>query len=204
MRRSILATLLFVFLTFATPASSDQSPQELVRDTSTQILMVLRKEAMSTKQDPGQMHEMIAENVMPHFDLERMGRWTLGKYWRNANMQQREEFINEFRVLLIRSYGSALVDYADAEIDYLPFQLKEGDSRVKVYTKLSRKNDAPVKVTYSLHSTADGWKVYDISVEGISLVANYRSTFMNKIKQDGLDQLIDQLSAKNRQAGGAI
>lgn len=201
MRLYISVTQLLILLVLTTPASSDQSPLELVRHTSTQMQMTLREETMSIKQNPARLHEMVAENVLPHFDLERMGRWTLGKYWRNANLQQREEFIKEFRALLIRSYSRTLVDYADAEVDYLPFRMKDADSRAKVYTKLSRQNDNPVKITYSLHSTTGGWKVYDISIEGVSLVANYRSTFMNKVKQDGLDQLIYLLAAKNKKAG---
>ena len=200
MRPYLSLMQMLIFLVFAAPALSDQSSLELVRHTSTQMQMTLREETMSIKQNPARLHEMVAENVLPHFDLERMGRWTLGKYWRNANLQQREEFIKEFRTLIIRSYSSTLVDYADAEVDYLPFRMKDGDSRVKVYTKLSRQNDSPVKITYSLHSTTGGWKVYDVSIEGISLVANYRSTFMNKVKQEGLDQLIYLLADKNKKA----
>jgi len=192
---------LFVLLVFATPASSDQSPLELVRDTSTQMLTTLREADTSINKNSARLHEMIAENVLPHFDLELMGRWTLGKYWRNAKLQQREEFVREFRALLIRSYGSALFDYADAEIVYLPFRMKDDETRVKVHTELSRPNENSVKITYNLHSTTSGWKVYDVVIEGVSLVTNYRSSFMSKVRQDGLDQLIYLLAEKNKKAG---
>ena len=178
-------------------ASSDQPPLELVRDASTQMLMMLKEEKTSIKENPARLDEMVAEIVLPHFDLERMGRWTLGKYWRNANPQQREEFVKEFRALLIRSYGRALLDYADAEIVYLPFRMQDDETRVKVHTELSRSNENSVKITYSMHSTANGWKIYDVAIQGISLVTNYRSTFMNKVKNDGLDQLIFLLAARN-------
>jgi len=187
-------------LVFVTPASSDQSPLELVRDTSAQMLTTLREADTSINKNPAWLHEMIAENVLPHFDLELMGRWTLGKYWRNANLQQREEFVREFRALLIRSYGRALFDYADAEIIYLPFRMKDDETRVKVNTELSRPNENSVKITYSLHSTTSGWKVYDVVIEGVSLVTNYRSSFMSKVRKDGLDQLIYLLAAKNKKA----
>jgi phospholipid transport system substrate-binding protein len=144
---------------------------------------------------------MVTENVMPYFDFERMARWTLGKYWRNANLQQREEFVHEFRTLLVRSYGRALVDYADAEIVYLPFRMKDDETQVKVHTELSRPHDNSVKITYNLHSTTNGWKVYDVAIEGVSLVTNYRSSFMSKVRQDGLDQLIYSLAANNKKAG---
>ena len=192
---------LLVLLALAIPASAGQSPLELVRDTSTQILMTLREEKTSINQNPARLHEMVADNVMPYFDFERMARWTLGKYWRNANLQQREDFVKEFRALLVRSYGRALVDYADAEIVYLPFRMKDDETQVKVHTELSRSHDNSVKITYNLHSTTNGWKVYDVVVEGVSLVTNYRSSFMSKIKQDGLDQLIYLLAANNKKAG---
>jgi phospholipid transport system substrate-binding protein len=201
MRLYISVIHLLVLLVFATPASSGQSPLELVRDTSTQILTTLREEKTSISQNSARLHEMISENVMTHFDFERMAQWTLGKYWRNANMQQREEFVKEFRALLVRSYGRALVDYADAEIVYLPFRMKDAETQVKVHTELSRPHDNSVKITYSLHSTTNGWKVYDVAIEGVSLVTNYRSSFMSKVRQDGLDQLIYLLAANNKKAG---
>jgi phospholipid transport system substrate-binding protein len=201
MRLYISVLHLLVLLVFTTPASSDQSPLKLVRDTSTQMLMTLREEETSVKQNPARLHEIVTENVLPNFDFERMGRWTLGKYWRNANQQQREEFIKEFRALLVRSYGRALVDYADAEIVYLPFRMKDDEAQVKVHTELSRPHDNAVKITYSLHSTENGWKVYDVAIEGVSLVTNYRSSFMSKVRQDGLDQLINQLAANNKKSG---
>ncbi len=197
MRLYISVIQLLALLAFTTPASSGQPPLELVRDTSTQMLMMLKEEKTSIKENPARLDEIVAEIVLPHFDLERMGRWTLGKYWRNANPQQREEFVKEFRALLIRSYGRALLDYADAEIVYLPFRMQDDETRVKVHTELSRSNENSVKITYSMHSTANGWKIYDVAIQGISLVTNYRSTFMNKVKNDGLDQLIFLLAARN-------
>ena len=201
MRLYISVINLLVLLVLATPASAGQSPLELVRDTSTQMLMTLKDEKTSINQNPARLHEMVTENVMPYFDFERMARWTLGKYWRNANLQQREEFVKEFRALLVRSYGRVLVDYADAEIVYLPFRMKDDDTQVKVHTELSRPHDNLVKITYNLHSTTNGWKVYDVVIEGVSLVTNYRSSFMSKVRQDGLDQLIYMLAAKNKKAG---
>ena len=201
MRLYSLAIHLLVVLVFATPASSAQSPLELVRDTSTQMLMTLRDEKTSINQNPARLHEMIAENVMPCFDFERMARWTLGKYWRNASLEQREEFVKEFRDLLVRSYGRVLVDYADAEIVYLPFRMKDDETQVKVNTELSRPHDNAVKITYNLHSTTSGWKVYDVVIEGVSLVTNYRSSFMSMVRKDGIDQLIYLLASKNKKAG---
>ncbi len=198
MRIYILVIQFFLLLMASTVASSSQSPLELVRDTSTQMLVMLKEEKANIEENPAVLHEMVADKVLPHFDFELMGRWTLGKYWRDANVQQREEFVKEFRDLLIRSYGGALVAYTDAEIVYLPFRMKENGTQVKVHTELSQPNESTVKVSYSMHSTENGWKVYDVEIEGVSLVTNYRSSFMRKVKQDGLDQLIQQLADNNK------
>ena len=199
MRHYIIAIQCFLLLLFTTTVSSNQSPLDLVRDTPTQILSILNKEKEIIKQNPDMLHEIIANNVIPHFDFERMGRWTLGKYWRDTNQQQRNKFMEEFRTLLIRSYGNVLIEYANAEIVYLPFRADINNTRAKVHAALSLPNENAIKITYSLHSTTLGWKVYDVAVEGISLVTNYRNSFMRKVSQDGIDELIGQLAAKNNQ-----
>ncbi|MEA2092995.1 MAG: ABC transporter substrate-binding protein [Pseudomonadota bacterium] len=199
----MLVTQLVVLLLCATPVYSDQSPRELVRDTSTQMLVTIRKEKSAIDQDQARLHELVAEIVLPHFDFVRMGRWTLGKHWRSASVQQRKEFAGEFRALLIRNYSNVLSEYADAEIDYLPFTMKDGDTRAKVHTELTPSNGVPVSIVYSLHRTKDDWKVYDVAVEGVSLVTNYRSSFASKIRKDGLDQLINMLAANNKEAGAS-
>ena len=192
---------LFVLLVWAIPAQSSQSPVELVRETSTQMMMTLKSEKTAIEQEPARLYGLVADIVLPHFDFELMGRWTLGKYWRSADPQQRKEFVDEFSHLLVRTYGNALADYADAEIVYLPLNMKEGESRVKVRSEISQANNNPVHIVYSLHRTPGGWKVYDVAVEGVSLVTNYRNTFASKIREDGLDQLISQIARINNEAG---
>ena len=197
MKHYILVIQCTLLLLFASTASSSQSPLDLVRDTSTEILVILNEEKALIKQNPDMLHNIIAEHVLPHFDFERMGRWTLGKYWRKTDQLQRDRFMEEFRTLLIRSYGNVLVEYTDADIVYLPFKADENEKRAKVHTELSLSNSNAVRISYSLHMTAHGWKVYDVAVEGISLVTNYRNSFIRKVSQEGIDQLISQLASKN-------
>ena len=197
MRNYIFALQCSLLLLFTTTASSSQSPLDLVRDTSTRILAILNEDKLAIQQNPDMLHNIIAENVLPHFDFERMGRWTLGKYWRDTSQRQRDRFMEEFRTLLIRSYGNVLVEYANTEIVYLPFRADENEKRAKVHTELSKSNENAIRISYSLHRTSLGWKVYDVAVEGISLVTNYRNSFIRKVSQDGIDQLISQLATKN-------
>jgi phospholipid transport system substrate-binding protein len=165
------------------------------------MLTTLRQEKTVIEQTPERLYELVSEIVLPHFDFERMGRWTLGKYWQHATDAQRNQFISEFRSLLVRKYGSALAEYADEEIVYLPFTMDEKDTRVTVHTEINPASGVPVHIAYRLHRTDSGWKVYDLAIEGISLVTNYRTSFTSTIRQDGLEQLIRQLAAINKGAG---
>ncbi|MDH3871248.1 MAG: ABC transporter substrate-binding protein [Gammaproteobacteria bacterium] len=201
MRPYLAVILSLALLAFGPPAFPGQSPQDLVYATSTQMLIRLREEKTVIEQAPERLYELVSEIVLPHFDFERMGRWTLGKYWQRATDSQRDQFINEFRSLLVRKYGSALAEYADEEIVYLPFTMSENDTRVTVNTEIKPASGAPVRIAYRLHRTDSGWKVYDVAIEGISLVTNYRTSFTSTIRQDGLEQLIRQLAAINKGAG---
>ncbi|MDH3527856.1 MAG: ABC transporter substrate-binding protein [Gammaproteobacteria bacterium] len=201
MRHYLTAILSLALLAFGPQVLSGQPPQELVRDTSTQMLTRLRQESKLIEQTPERLYELVSEIVLPHFDFELMGRWTLGKYWQRATPAQRDQFISEFRSLLVRKYGSALAEYVDEEIVYLPFTMSEKDTQVTVHTEINPVNGIPVNITYRLHHTDSGWKVYDVAIEGISLVTNYRTSFISKIRQDGLEQLIRQLAAINKGDG---
>ncbi len=201
MKRYLTVVLSLALLAFGPPVLPGQSPQDLVHATSTRMLTKIRQEKTLIEQEPGRLYELVSEIVLPHFDFERMGRWTLGKYWQRATLEQRDQFINEFRSLLVRKYGSALADYSDEEIVYLPFTMDENDTRVTVHTEIKPANGMPVHIAYRLHHTGSGWKVHDVSIEGISLVTNYRTSFTSKIRQEGLEQLIRQLAAINKGAG---
>lgn len=201
MKRYLTVILSLALVAFGSPAFSGQPPAELVRDTSTQMMTRIRQESPVIEQAPERLYELVSEIVLPHFDFENMGRWILGKYWRHATPAQRNQFVSEFRSLLVRKYGNALVEYADEEIVYLPSSMDANDTRVTVDTKINPANGVPVHIAYRLYQTDNGWKVYDVSIEGISLVTNYRTSFTSKIRQDGLEQLIRQLALINKKAG---
>lgn len=201
MRRFLTVILSLALMTFGPSMFASQPPEELVRNTSDRMLIRLQQEKTAIAEEPERLYEMVSEIVLPHFDFERMGRWTLGKYWRRATPEQREQFTREFRSLLVRKYGNALAEYADEEIIYLPSTLSDNGSRVTVQAEISPTKGAPVRIAYRLYKTDSSWKVYDVAIEGISLVTNYRTSFASKIRQDGLEQLIRQLAAINKGAG---
>jgi phospholipid transport system substrate-binding protein len=144
------------------------------------------------------------EKILPHFDFERMSRIVLGRNWKNASKEQQAQFVSEFRTLLVRTYSSALAKYRNQNIVYKPMRAGAADTEVTVKTEIVQPGGPPVLVDYSLLKRDDGWKVYDVVIEGISLVTNYRGQFANEIKQGGMDSLIQKLAEKNRQSSSAM
>ena len=188
--------VLVLLLGTAGAADEDMCPQVLVRDTSSRMLAALRDEKEAIAADAGYLYELVAEIVLPYFDFRRMSQWVLGRNWRTATESQRAQFVEQFRILLVRTYGSALSEYADEKIIYLPFA-GAGDARtVTVRTEIEQVG-TPIPISYSMYRSPDGWKVYDVAISGVSLVTNYRSTFGSIIREEGMDSLIRQMTDRN-------
>lgn len=175
------------------------APELLVKKTSDDVLTIIKSRSQEFKQDPARLYAMVDEKVLPHFDFDRMTNLALGRYKAKVNKQQRPQLVNEFRQLLVRTYGKALLEYNDQVIKYLPMRgsLEKGD--VSIRTEIEQKGGFPIPLNYEVYKKEGGWKVYDISVDGISLVSNYRSTFSRKIKEAGVDGLIKSLQDRNKQ-----
>jgi phospholipid transport system substrate-binding protein len=183
------------------PSWAVQSPQEMVQQTAEQMLSKLRDERKVIDQHPGRIYELVNQIVLPHFDFERMSSWVLGKYWRRATPEQRKEFVEQFRTLLVRTYAKSLSSYTDNKITYLPFRGTPEQTDVKVRTEVDQPGGFPIPIDYDLYLKDGEWKVYDVTIDGVSLVTNYRTTFANQIRQNGLDKLISSLKDRNRQDG---
>ena len=198
MKRSIAAVL--AALAFVTAGfSAAPMPDVLVKDTTKQILELLKANRPVYEKDHAKLYEMVYEHVLPHFDFKVMSRAVLGRYWREATDDQRKRFIQEFQNLLVRTYATALLKYTNEEIVYLPFNAgaAEKTATVKTEVKLSG-GGPPVPINFSFYRSESGWRVYDLQIDGISLVANYQSTYASKIKSEGIDALIASMAqAKN-------
>lgn len=193
-------SILVMSLLFSGPALAMQAPQDLVSDTTDKITSVLRIEQDKIKANPNRLYEVVDEVVLPHFDFHRMSSWVLGKYWRKANEKEREQFTQEFRVLLVRTYAKALNDNYDKKIDMLPVVMRKEGKEATVKTEVQQEAGFPIPIDYKMYIKNDAWKVYDVSVDGISLVANYRTSFAKEIRKDGLPKLIATLADRNKQA----
>ena len=179
--------------------AAPQSAQELVRSTAEYVLSQVRARKAELEKDNSGIYALVQEKVIPHFDFRRMTRAALGRYWRQATEEQKERLTREFRELLVRTYATMLLGYSDERIEYLPFRGKPGDKRVVVHTRVHTRDGAPpVPIDYRLYRENGEWKVYDVVVDGVSLVSNYRGSFASEVRKGGIEGLIASLEAHNK------
>ncbi len=200
LRPLFCAVLLLVVLS-PPVAAKPVEPQEIVKQTTQEVLEVLRKEGAALKKDRAGLHKIINELILPHFDFRRMSQWVLGRHWRQASEPQRVEFTKQFEQLLVRTYSDALVDFRDQSVSFLPTR-ERSKTDVAVRVKVSQRGGPSVPITYRMQDNGKGWKIYDVSIDGVSLVITYRSSFTQEIKRNGLDGLIRRLETKNRASRG--
>ncbi len=195
----IFALSLFCFsgLVFAIEA-----PDELVKRTATDVLEIVKSDKDIQAGDQAKIFALAEEKILPNFNFERVSRLVLGKNWTRATPEQKASFQAEFRTLLLRTYATALSKYKDQKIEFLPLRMTDGANTVTVKTKIIQSGAQPIAVDYSLAREDDTWKVYDIVIEAVSLVTNYRGQFSQEIRQNGLDSLIKKLADKNALATG--
>lgn len=200
-RKFLLLTLSSSLLGMAAPAfaqAAEATPDALVKSTVTDVLGVIKN-----NRDRRTLLEIAEKKVLPHFDFETMTRLAVGRPWRDASPEQRQALQNAFRALLVNTYTTALSqqDSLDSTFDVKPVQVKPGQKDVTVHSIVKQSGRQPVAVDYRMELKANGWKVYDVIVENLSLVTNYRGSFAEEIAKSGIDGLIKTLQAKNRQIG---
>jgi phospholipid transport system substrate-binding protein len=182
-------------------AATADDPQVIVRETTEQVLQTLRKEGDALKKDQQRLYKIVNELILPHFDFRQMSKWVLGRYWRQASASQQDEFIRQFELLLVRTYSDALVEFRNQTMDFLPTRARS-DTEVTVRSMLNQDGGPPVPITYQMHKVDNTWKAFDIAINGVSLVINYRSSFAKEIQSNGMDGLIKRLAEKNQSERG--
>lgn len=199
MKKTIsLISCVWLVLLFNTAQATIQTAEEVVMTTADAVLERLNAEREAIDADPGRIYGLVNEVVIPHFDFISMSKWVLGKRsWRGASESQRQQFIGEFRTLLVRTYAKALLVYSDEAIEYLPTVENPNSNLVVVKTKINQAGSKAVPIDYRMHVSGGEWKVVDIVVDGVSLVSTYRGSFASQIKKSGLDSLISKLSQRN-------
>jgi len=201
MKRLVLVFWVLLGLLSA-PVFAAKEPQVLVQETSQLMLAKLKQEKELLKAEPSRIYGLVNEIIIPHFDFEYMSQMVLAKYWRKASVGQRQAFTEEFKQLLVRTYATSLNEYADQDIIYLPFRAGSNSAQVTVKTEIEQPGGFPIPIDYRLHQNSGVWKVFDVVIDAVSLVTNYRTSFSREIRQSGLDSLISTLAQRNQEAGG--
>jgi len=186
-------------LASAAATAQDLAPDALVRSISEDLRAAIRQDKAIQAGDTRKLAALVEARVMPHFDFRRTTQIALGTHWRHASPEQQEELTREFRALLVRTYSGALASYRDQAIEYRPLRMRPGDSEVTVRSIVRQSGAEPIVIEYDMERAAVDWKVYDVRVSGISLVATYRSSFADEVRNNGVDGLITLLSRKNQQ-----
>ena len=206
MKKTIsLISCVWLVLLFSSAQAVIQTAGEVVMNTADEVLARVTSEREAIDADPGRIYGLVNDVVIPHFDFVSMSKWVLGKKtWRGASESQREQFIDEFKTLLVRTYAKALLEYANQEIEYLPEESNPSSNLVLVKTKIHQSGTSAVPIDYRMHISGGEWKVVDIVVDGVSLILTYRGSFASEIRKNGLDALIRKLSQRNDEMVNAV
>lgn len=177
-----------------------RAPDVLVKTITDDVTAALKKDRDIQAGDTKRAAELIETMIVPHFNFTRMARLAMARNWRSATPEQQKEIATEFKTLLVRTYSTALVNYKEHQIDYKPLRAKPEDSEVTVRSDVKPSGSTqPVTIDYELEKTDNGWKIYDVKVDGVSLVTTYRDTFATEVRERGIDGLIKSLATKNRE-----
>jgi phospholipid transport system substrate-binding protein len=199
-RRSLLA--LWLVAAASAAIAADLAPDELVRKVTAEVMDAVGRDRASRPVDRAAAIAIAEEKILPHVDFAEATRLAMGRSWRLATPEQQAALLTEFRTLLVRTYATALEGLRDQRVEQDPLRMSPADVEVRVRDRFIKSGTPAVTIDYQMRKTADGWKVYDIVVDGMSLVLNYRDSFEHEVRRTGVDGLIATLQAKNR-AGGA-
>ncbi len=201
MIRIFLQTVLTVCCFAGVPAQAQgtTAPDALAKGVTDEVLAVLRADKDIHSGSQKKVVDLIEAKVLPHFNFSRMTQLAVGRNWRQASPEQQKALIEQFRVLLVRTYAAAFTAYRNQTIEVKPVRMQPGDQEVVVKSQINQPSGPPVSVDYSMEKSDKSWKVYDVAIEGVSLVQNYRGTFSTEVQKGGIDGLIKSLTEKNRQ-----
>jgi phospholipid transport system substrate-binding protein len=192
----ILATLLAALVPVL--AAAQETPDALVKRTTDEVLAIIKSDKDVQAGNTAKVVELAEQKVLPHFDFERMTRLAVGRNWAQATDAQKQALIKEFRTLLVRTYSSALTQYRNQTIDVKPTKVGAADKEVIVRTAVVQQGGPQIPIDYAMEKVDSGWKVYDVVIDGASLVTTYRGTFNDQIQKGGIDGLVKTLQDRNR------
>lgn len=195
-----IATLLTVITAFylqPVQAEEVEPPVHLLERTSAEVIKILRDDHELLKKEPERVYKIVDDYILPHLDDVTMAKLALGKNWRKATNKQKRAFVNEFRNLLVRTYSKSLIEFKDQEIKYFPLTLAADEIKTSVRAEVIQPGGPSIPMSYRMRIKNNAWKVYDIKIDGISLVTSYRGTFTQEIRKSGIEGLLEYMREQN-------
>jgi phospholipid transport system substrate-binding protein len=185
----------------AQAAPSNAGPQELVENSAKRMLGELDQNRALYQKDPAKLDELVANVLLPNFDTDYAARLVLGQTWRTATPEQKKRFVDAFYHSLLRNYGNALINFTSGNFTVLPYKGDPNDTNATVRTEVKKSTGEKVPVNFTLHRTEQGWKAWDVVIEGISYVKSFKTDFAAEIQQKGLDEVIARLEKEGTVGG---
>jgi len=201
----LITALMILVINLAHAADTSQNPKALLESVSVKMITALNENRAKIKTNPALTQQLIEKNLLPHIDFIGASKEVLGQHWDSANIEQKKGFIRAFRSLLLNFYSSALTEYLNSHEDELDPKLMEfldpgeiTSKQITVRSLVKPKSGKPVPINYEMNNTRRGWKIFDVSVEGVSVITTYKSSYANDIEQKGLDELIKTINSHNK------
>ncbi len=195
--KRILGIVVVLFGLIGAAHADVLAPDALIRTTVDDVLAAIKKDKDIQAGDQKKILALVEAKILPHFDFERMTQLAVGRPWRTATPEQKQSLVREFRNMLVRTYTKVFSVYRDQTVDVKPIKVPADATEVTVLTTITKPGAQPVPVNYEMKKADTGWKAFDVTIEGVSMVMSYRGTFNEKIEQSGIDGLIKMLADKN-------
>jgi len=199
--KRLMAYVPVLMLALAAPSvAQDIAPDVLLKAVTMEVIGIIEQDGDIQAGDPAKVAALVETTILPHFDFSRMTQIAMARNWRQSTDQQKNSLITEFKTLLVRTYSTALSSYRGQVIEFKRLRAAPGDTEVTVKSVMRQQGSEPLTMDYDMEKLAAGWKVYDIKIDGMSLITAYRETFASKVREYGVHGLIMALSDKNRQS----
>jgi phospholipid transport system substrate-binding protein len=192
-----LATV-FLLINSLVVLAAQQDPMKFLKDVSDSVMSELRKNKSEIASEPNKLYDLIQRFIIPNVDFIEMSQWIAGrKAWAQASSSQQDEFIQQFKILVVKTYGSALIGYSDNKVTFPPQDIDVTKDRIEVVSWVKRPSNDDIRVKYRLVKNGDSWKVYDLEVEGVSILRGFMAQFSEEIRNQGLSSAIQQMKEHN-------
>lgn len=181
--------------------AADTPPDVLARSTTQEVLAILKQDKDLRSGDMTKVYQLVEAKILPNFDFNRMTQLAVGKHWPRATAKQKQALVTEFRNLLVRTYSTSLTAFTNQTVEFKPLVMRPDDTDVTVHSEINQPGGQPIPIDYAMYKTSFGWKVYDVTIDGVSLVTNYRASFASTIRREGIDGLIKTLADQSARGG---